>query len=438
MKPLLLLVSLLLSACLAADPGDSSRLINTLDLGYPLKTIDFSADGNFLVVAGAAARAEIYHAELGIRLMALESQYDQVINVARFSPDGRLLAIGDEGGNLLLRDVASGRIIHELVGHAGAIRGVAFSPDGFYLASAGADKQAIIWNLVNGRQEKTFADHLYPLTGVAYVSDEELLTAAEDHQLRRWSVGREELLEVMAEHVGAICQLRWSRVARMAITGGTDAKIVGWNAITGSPKLKLGGHRGDVRALAFTANGTLLASGGEDRRLKLWDLASGLFITDLARRAHGTAISGVAFDPTGTVLVSCGEDGRVHFWDVPPLSERMRLLVNRRIRQSGKKKEQVREELEKDMTRFFEKNIDWASTLRVGAYEEGSGYFHVESDLLGPLRMIVDPLDLKKVRNNLDRLEFSFLRMTIEDGEYRVVDLVAFLKGKQRRFVVKP
>ncbi|MEL7161633.1 MAG: WD40 repeat domain-containing protein, partial [Bacteroidota bacterium] len=429
---------LLLSFHLLAGPGDSTRLINTLDLGYPLTTVDFSADGNFLVVAGAAARAEIYHAELGIRIKALESQYEAPINVARFSPDGRLLALGDEAGNLLLRDVASGRIIHELQQHTGAIRGLAFSPDGFYLASAGADNQALIWNLVNGRMVQAFDDHPYPLTGVAYLSEKELLTAAEDRRVRRWSLKRGELLEATVLHRGAICNLRWSPTAQIAVTGGQDDRIAGWNPSAGTVDLKLNGHRGDVRALAFNNEGTLLASGGEDRAVKLWDLASGSLVTNVAEYAHGTGVSAVAFNPAGTVLASCGQDGRIHFWDVPQLAERVRLLVDRRISSSGKKREQVQQELEKQMTSFFEKNVDWASTLRVGKYNPDYGYFYVDSDLLGPLRMIVDPLDLKVVQKNIDRLSFSFLRMKIEDGQLRVVDLVAFLKGKQRRFVVKP
>jgi WD40 repeat protein len=57
-----------------------------------------------------------------------------------FSPDGKLLAVGDGGSiNLAIYDGASGRLVWEETGFSGGVWGLAWSPDGMYLATGGGD-----------------------------------------------------------------------------------------------------------------------------------------------------------------------------------------------------------------------------------------------------------------------------------------------------------
>jgi hypothetical protein len=80
------------------------------------------------------------------------------------------------------------------------------------------------------------------------------------------------------------------------------------------------GHRGLVRSLAFSPNGTLLASGGSDWLIHLWDPATGQEVTGSLK--HVQSVTSLVFAADGKVLASGSADGRIHLWEVMTGKER--------------------------------------------------------------------------------------------------------------------
>ena len=75
----------------------------------------------------------------------------------------------------------------------------------------------------------------------------------------------------------------------------------------------LAGHADWVQALSFAPDGKQLASAGNDRLVRVWDVASGTMLTALTGHTH--AVSALAYAPDGKLLVSAGTDGSVRVWD---------------------------------------------------------------------------------------------------------------------------
>jgi WD40 repeat protein len=76
----------------------------------------------------------------------------------------------------------------------------------------------------------------------------------------------------------------------------------------------LAGHQAPIRALAFSHDGQLIASGGEDTRIILWDAASGA-ISKILSGSSG-AVSALIFNPKSPSLISATETGEISIWNV--------------------------------------------------------------------------------------------------------------------------
>ena len=112
-----------------------------------------------------------------------------------FSPDGRLLATGEQSGAVKIWQVSDHRLLSTLAGHAAAVRSLAFSPDGALLASAGDDKLARVWDVATGAALSSLTGSTDSLTGVLFTPDgNEILTGSADGVVRFYLVHIEDLL----------------------------------------------------------------------------------------------------------------------------------------------------------------------------------------------------------------------------------------------------
>jgi WD40 repeat protein len=95
---------------------------------------------------------------------------------------------------------------------------------------------------------------------------------------------------------------------------GNTAYVQVIDTATGKERFPHGGHDAPLLAVAVSPNGRVVASGGEDQVVKLWDLPTRQVLRSLKR--HTAAVWGLTFSPDGRALASGSRDGTIVLWDV--------------------------------------------------------------------------------------------------------------------------
>ena len=100
---------------------------------------------------------------------------------------------------------------------------------------------------------------------------------------------------------------------RMLASGSDDKPVRLWDIASGAHRQTLEGHSDSVTAVAFSPDGRILASGSDDKTVRLWDTASGAYRQTL--EGHSSWITVVAFSPNGRILASGSDDKTIRLWD---------------------------------------------------------------------------------------------------------------------------
>jgi WD40 repeat protein/serine/threonine protein kinase len=231
-------------------------------------------------------RVRVWDLDTGKPVWEQKAPAEWVEDVA-YSPDGRWLAaasghesVPSETGEVTLREARTGAQIQEFPVEKGGALGVAFSPDSRWLASGCVDGIVRIWDTMD--------------------------PAVRPRELRG--------------HIGMVKRVRFLPDGRLASAGGSffgsdfgEVKI--WDLATGHV-IDLRGHTSIVECLASGPAGRRLATGSNDRTIKLWDTMTGEEVLTL--RGHTAGVLRVAFSPDGERIASGGSDWTVRVWDTSP------------------------------------------------------------------------------------------------------------------------
>ena len=273
-------------------------------------------------------------------LAVIQRAATAVSQLAEIRPSGTILASGLEDVNLW--DVATARKVATLE-HPREVNSVAFSPDGTILASGSGDNKVRLWEVSTERKIATLNVHtpIGPsLTAVAFSPVSTILASGSgDGKVKLWDVATRRNIDTFEAHSGSVFSVAFSPDGTTLASAGITVDSAGfsrstvklWDVSTRQTIATFEAHSGSVHSVAFSPDGTTLASGSRDNTVKLYDVSTRRNIATLGAPNSLTIggyigrVQSVAFSPDGAILAAGATVGDVRRWSVLPVRGEVRL-----------------------------------------------------------------------------------------------------------------
>ena len=242
-----------------------------------------------------------------------------------FSVDGNMVAGGYQDGRLVLWRTSDGNMLAATDAHEHGLADLSFSPAGDVVVTGGGDGAIRSWRAADGAPVREIAGIGTSVTHLAFSPDGSSLAAVAKHKC----------ILVRADSGAQVARIRspldriWQRKRIRAVAFAPDGRILAIGDETGAVSLwrlpdaeivatlapeETGGEVDWTGAVAFSSRGDLLAVGHHSGSVRFWDHAAGKHVAHL--QAARAEVTGLAFSADGTMLATSSRDATVRLWGI--------------------------------------------------------------------------------------------------------------------------
>ncbi|MCG9127738.1 hypothetical protein JT359_09085, partial [Candidatus Poribacteria bacterium] len=319
-----------------------------------ITSLVFSPDGDILASTSLDKTLRFWDVRTGKQIFSFMKP-EAWSNVMVFSNDGATFVSVENSGRIHFYDVTSWKEILTISGHTcKGIGPMIFSPNGRKLASESLFNQETIKLLnVSTKEECTISKTRSGRSNrLAFSPDSGILASGSLNEIDLWNVKTRTHISTFGDrkssgieqkiatnildippsdgHTGWVSALVFSHNSQLLASGGNDNKIRLWSLLVGAEVASPGSHHDWVTALCFSNDSRLLASGCIDGRIKLWDIQNlfthdsiihndfkpSMYQVETFLGTHENSICSLTFSSDNNILASGDEDGTIRLWDI--------------------------------------------------------------------------------------------------------------------------
>ncbi|CAJ0949118.1 unnamed protein product, partial [Mesorhabditis belari] len=254
------------------------------------------------------------------------------VNRVIFHPIYNLVISCSDDTSIKVWDCESGDLEKTLRGHTDAVHDLSVNSNGNLLVSCSSDLLVKLWDFTTLECLKSLKGHDHTVSSVAFLPDgEHILSASRDTSIRLWQVNTGYCLFVFRGHEEWVRMLRISPCGNFFATASADHNVLVWSIEKRSVHQTLTGHAHVVECVEWanqmvdpylkeestseerlTVKRLYLASGGRDKKIKLWDATNGICLRDFL--GHDNWVRDLKFHPRGKFLLSVADDKKLLIW----------------------------------------------------------------------------------------------------------------------------